>query len=59
MFDNAKTGMRHSIPVSSNFKLFKYLSMTTTANYEEIWTQNTIRFSDYDSELGISCPRYD
>lgn len=54
MFDNAKTGMKHSIPISSNFKLFKYLSMTTSANYEEIWTQNTIRFSDYDSELGLA-----
>ena len=54
MFDNAKMGMKHSIPLSTNFKLFKYLSMSTSANYDEVWTQNTVRFSDYDPELGIA-----
>ena len=52
MFDNSKTGMKHSIPLSTNFKLFKYISMSTSANYEEIWTQNTVRFTDYDPEIG-------
>lgn len=52
MFDNAKTGMKHTIPLSTNFKLFKYLSMSTSANYEEVWTQNTVRFSDFDPLLG-------
>ena len=51
MFDNAKTGMKHSVPISTNFKLFKYISMTTSANYEEIWTQNIIRFSDYNEDI--------
>ena len=54
MFDNAKTGMKHSIPLSTNFKLFKYISMSTSANYEEVWTQNTVRFSDYNDDLGIA-----
>ena len=54
MFENAKIGMKHSIPLSTNFKLFKYLSMSTSANYDEVWTQNTVRFSDYDPELGIA-----
>ncbi|MDA7777782.1 putative LPS assembly protein LptD [Flavobacteriaceae bacterium] len=54
MFDNAKTGMKHSIPLSTNFKIFKYLSMSTSANYEEVWTQNTVRFSDYNPELGVA-----
>lgn len=48
MFDNAKSGMKHTIPLSTNFKLFKYLSLSTSANYEEVWTQNTVRFSDYN-----------
>ena len=52
MFDNAKMGMKHTIPLSTNFKLFKYLSMSASANYNEVWTQNTVRFSDYDPELG-------
>lgn len=54
MFDNAKSGMKHSIPLSTNFKLFKYLSMSASANYDEIWTQNTVRFSDYNPELGFA-----
>jgi len=52
MFDNAKMGMKHTIPISTNFKLFKYLSMSASANYDEIWTQNTVRFSDFNPELG-------
>lgn len=52
MFDNSKMGMKQTIPLSTNFKLFKYLSMSASANYDEVWTQNTVRFSDYDPELG-------
>ena len=48
MFDNARSGMKHSIPLSTNFKLFKYLSLSTSANYEEVWTQNTVRYRDFD-----------
>ena len=54
MFDNSKMGMKHTIPLNTNFKLFKYLSMSASANYDEVWTQNTVRFSDYDPELGRS-----
>ena len=50
MFDNAKTGMKHSIPLSTNFKIIKYLSVSTSVNFEEVWTQNTIRFNDFNME---------
>ena len=46
MFENAKTGMKHIIPLSTNFKLFKYLSLSTSANFEEVWTQNTINYNE-------------
>jgi lipopolysaccharide assembly outer membrane protein LptD (OstA) len=49
MFDEAKTGFQHSIPLSTNFKVFKHFSMTTSANYKENWTFNTINKS-YDTE---------
>ena len=42
MFDSAKSGFQHSIPLSTNFKIFKYLSFSTSANYKETWTFNTI-----------------
>jgi lipopolysaccharide assembly outer membrane protein LptD (OstA) len=50
MFDNARSGMKHTIPLSTNFKLFKYLSISSSANYEETWTQNTIRYQNYNPE---------
>ena len=43
MFSAAKVGFRHSIPLSTNFKVFKYFSASTSANYNEVWTLNTIR----------------
>ena len=42
--------MTHSIPLSTNFKLLKYLSISTSANYNEVWTQNIIRYNDFDLE---------
>ncbi|WP_452224355.1 putative LPS assembly protein LptD [Lacinutrix chionoecetis] len=49
MFNDAKIGMRHSIPVTTNFKVFNYFSVSANANFDETWTLNTInRF--YDSE---------
>jgi lipopolysaccharide assembly outer membrane protein LptD (OstA) len=49
MFDDAKIGMQHSIPVTTNFKVFKYLSFSTGANYQETWTLNTIN-KRYDQD---------
>ncbi len=43
MFQNAKVGFQHSIPLSTNFKVFKYFSATASVNYEEVWYLKTIR----------------
>ena len=43
MFDDAQVGARHSIPISTNFKVFDYFSVSANANYEEVWTLNPIR----------------
>jgi len=42
MFDNARFGARHRIPISTNFKLLKYLSVSMGGNYEDVWTLETI-----------------
>ena len=42
MFRDAKTGFQHSIPLSTNFKIFKFFSVSTSANYNEVWALNTI-----------------
>lgn len=43
MFRDAKTGFQHTIPLATNFKIFKYFSVSTSANYNEVWTLNTIK----------------
>ena len=47
MFRDARLGAQHSIPISTNFKIFKYFSASTSANYNEVWTAKTIERS-YD-----------
>ncbi len=51
MFSAAKVGFQHSIPLSTNFKLFKYFSASTSINYNEVWTLNTIRKDFVTSSL--------
>lgn len=51
MFDDAKIGARHSIPINTNFKLFKHFSVSVGGNYEDVWTFKTIRRNDYDALL--------
>ena len=50
MFENAKSGFQHSIPISTNFKLLKYFSFSTSANLQETWVFKTIN-REYDVEL--------
>ncbi|MFL2598099.1 MAG: putative LPS assembly protein LptD [Flavobacteriaceae bacterium] len=54
MFDNAKYGMKHNIPLSTNFKILKYLSFTSSANFEEVWTQNTVKYNDFNPETNFA-----
>lgn len=48
MFSDAKLGMQHTIPISTNFKVLRYLSVTTGTNYTETWVNKTIE-KGYDS----------
>jgi len=42
MFDDARTGFQHTIPLTTNFKLFKYFSASANTSYNEVWTFETI-----------------
>lgn len=42
MFNDALAGISHSIPLSTNFKIFKYFSVSANVNYNESWVFNTI-----------------
>ncbi len=41
MFDKGKFGTKHRIPISTNFKIAKFFSVTMGANYEDVWTLET------------------
>jgi hypothetical protein len=41
MFEGADVGARHTIPISTNFKIFDHFSVSTSANFNEVWTMKT------------------
>lgn len=53
MFRDAKNGLQHSIPISTNFKVFKYFSVTASSNYLETWYMKTIekRFNTTENKV--------
>jgi hypothetical protein len=43
--DQMKYGIKHNIPISSSFKVFKYINVSPSANYNERWYFNRIEKS--------------
>ncbi|HET8736618.1 MAG TPA: putative LPS assembly protein LptD [Pricia sp.] len=43
MFDNARVGARHRLPLSTNFKIAKFFSVSMGGSYEDVWTLETFR----------------
>jgi len=41
MFEDAQIGARHTIPLSTNFKIFNYLSASAGTSYQETWVFKT------------------
>ncbi len=52
MFENAKSGVQHNIPFTTNFKMFKHFSVSVGGQYQETWTGKTINYSDYNEGVG-------
>ena len=50
MFENAKSGIQHNIPFTTNFKMFKHFSLSVGGNYQETWTGKTTKFSNYQDQ---------
>ncbi|WP_324027988.1 putative LPS assembly protein LptD [Maribacter sp. BPC-D8] len=50
MFDNARAGVSHSIPIATNFKVAKFFSVSVGGNYEDVWSLETYNRS-YDNDL--------
>ena len=43
MFNAAQIGAQHSIPLTTNFKIFKYLSASAGTNFRETWVLKSTR----------------
>ncbi len=48
MFENASSGIQHTIPLSTNFKILKHFNMAASMNYKEVWQPKTVRYNNYD-----------
>ncbi len=48
MFAKGQTGFRHSIPISTNFKVLKFVSVSLNSSINETWQFKTIKYRDYD-----------
>ncbi|MDR0364035.1 MAG: hypothetical protein LBH92_03340 [Bacteroidales bacterium] len=54
MYPKMNYGMKHTIPIGSDFKLFKVLNGNFNFNYTEYWYGKTIRKRDYaDTDYDI------
>ncbi|MBS3737648.1 putative LPS assembly protein LptD [Mesohalobacter halotolerans] len=51
MFDDLNAGIQHSIPITTNFKVFDHFSVSTNLNYQETWVFETFEpFFDEESQ---------
>ncbi len=41
MFEDMNAGLQHSIPITTNFKVFDHFSVSTNLNYQETWVFKT------------------
>jgi lipopolysaccharide assembly outer membrane protein LptD (OstA) len=41
MFRDARTGFQHSIPISTNFKVFNHFSVSASTSFQETWVFDT------------------
>lgn len=57
MFKAMNSGLQHSIPLSTNFKLLRYFSVTMSGNFTENWVFNTIRRSFNENENRVKDER--
>lgn len=53
MFENARVGARNRIPLSTNFKVAKFFSVSVGGNYEDVWTLETFnqRFDEEANQV--------
>lgn len=56
MFRDARSGLQHTIPINTNFKIFRFFSVSAGATYNETWVMNTINkdFSSIENQVVVT-----
>ncbi len=53
IIDRSKIGGKHTIPISTSFNLLKYLTVSPSMNYNELWYLKKLNYSFNEQENGI------
>lgn len=53
LLDRMRSGVRHSVPVSTSFSILKYLQVSPSFNYEEYWYRQRLSYSWVESEKAV------
>lgn len=53
LFNRAKNGMRHTIPISTSFNLLKFFTISPNFNYTELWYPKELKYTYVPQEDGV------
>jgi hypothetical protein len=53
LFDRAKNGMRHTIPLSTSFNVLKFFTVSPSFNYSEVWYPKELKYTYVPEEEGV------
>lgn len=53
MFERGLQGLKHDIPITTNFKIAKYFSMSVGGNFSENWVFQTFDQTQFRNEEGV------
>ncbi len=53
LYERAKIGGRHSIPLSTSFNMFNYITVSPSFNYTEVWYTRELDFTYDEARNGV------
>ena len=54
LWDRAQIGARHQVPITTSFSLLKYLTVSPSFNYTEVWYPRELRYTYVPAEEGVN-----
>jgi hypothetical protein len=53
LYDRAKVGGRHSVPVSTSMNVMKFFTLSPNFNYQEVWYTRELKYTYVEEENGV------